>query len=360
MRQMIRLTVRMTASLLVVVSVASAQGVGSHDRQGDFRLAQGAKVSSVRGRSGGGGGHGHYGPHGPHGPHGGYGNGVGVDVVVPGYGLWGPAGGYGWSGPYGYQGYDPGSSATYHVVPAPVMPWTPPATYLPRGVNSPALEDAARENDEAWGKPLDVTPPTPKQILPPSTDQAKLASIRKEHAGDLQLRQRNYASAVERYREAVRLAEDRPDARFRLAIAETSRGNYEESIRELKTLYRQHPDWVMQAPTLDTLYGEDGLLAKTLVQERVISWVKEDIRDPDRLFLMGVILYYDNQFDRAETVLEAAARMGGPKPYLRSLLATLVESSPPAIGAAGAGANPLVPGAPGQGGAALPPAPNEP
>ncbi|MFG0335514.1 MAG: tetratricopeptide repeat protein [Maioricimonas sp. JB049] len=289
--------------------------------------------------------------------YGGHHHGYGVDVLLPAYGLWGGAGGYGWGGPWGYQGYDPGSSAGYHVVPAPVMPWSRPVVPLPLGVNSPVLEDAARENVERWEKSLDVTPPTPRQILPPSTDQAKLASMRKEHAGDLQMQQRNYAAAADRYRDAIRLAEDRPEPRFRLAIAETSRANFEEAVREFKTLLRLHPDWAVEGPTLDSLFGDDGLLAKTLVQERLIDWVKEDIRDPDRLFLMGTILYYDDQLDRAETVLETAARLGGAKPHLRSLLGTLASSGAVAVPADDKPAGNPEPGGPGP---VLPPLPNDP
>ncbi|QDU39887.1 Tetratricopeptide repeat protein [Maioricimonas rarisocia] len=323
------------------------------DWHGYNGLQGGPEVGAVNGYPAGGSGYGGPGYH-HHGNH--------VDVLVPAWGLWGGAGGYGWSGPWGYQGYDPGSSAGYHVVPAPVMPWSRPAIHLPSGVNSPVLEDAARENAERWKDSLDVTPPTPKQILPPSTDQAKLASMRKEHSGDLQMQQRNYAAAAERYRDAIRLAEDRPEPRFRLAIAETSRANFEEAVKEFKTLLRLHPDWAVKGPTLDSLFGDDGLLAKTLVQERLIDWVKEDIRDPDRLFLMGAILYYDNQFDRAETVLETAARLGGAKPHLRSLLGTLVNNEPVAAagGGQGPGDNQAGNPVPGGGAPVLPPLPNDP
>ncbi|REJ93894.1 MAG: hypothetical protein DWQ34_09495 [Planctomycetota bacterium] len=184
------------------------------------------------------------------------------------------------------------------------------------------MQEWLQEDREAWEAPLETLPveELPKRFLRPSSDEAKRKSIRRQHEGDLQLAALQYTVAARRYRDAVGTAPDRAAPYFRLGIAETGRGEFDEAARNFKLGLQLDPDWPADPEQLSALLGEHNLLAKAQFTQRLLDWVKLDIRDPDRLFLLGVILYIDDDAERALEVFETAARLGGMKEYLAAFL----------------------------------------
>jgi hypothetical protein len=67
------------------------------------------------------------------------------------------------------------------------------------------------------------------------------------------------------------------------------------------------------------VFGENNRLSVLTLIERVGGWVREDIRDPERLFLMGVVLHADGDA-RASEFFEAAYRLGGSGDHLLAFL----------------------------------------
>ena len=55
------------------------------------------------------------------------------------------------------------------------------------------------------------------------------------------------------------------------------------------------------------LFGPDSQIVRTSIIHKIADWLREDIRDPDRLFLFGLLLHFEDD-TRGREVLEAAQR----------------------------------------------------
>lgn len=231
--------------------------------------------------------------------------------------FFGPFAVGGWSHPYGanWYGGNWGSfgPSVWHFQPGGVQPFIE---------NAPPLQEWMNEADEAWNAPLSDLPveELPRRYVKPSSTAAQLRAIRLQHEGDLQMRNLQFTTAANRYGDAIAAAPDLAEPYFHLAVAEAARGNFREAVLQLKFGLQLDPTWPSSGESLDELIGEQNLLAKTQVKQRVLDWVQEDIRDPDRLFLMGALLHIDNDTGNAAQLLETAARLGGKKDYLAAFL----------------------------------------
>jgi hypothetical protein len=266
-------------------------------------------------------GHGHFG-HG-HWGHGHFGHGHHIHSF-PGY-LWQLPYGYQAYGypvfpdfGYGYVGYGPihGYSST---VPPVIQPY--PLFDGSNLFDNPVLNHAREENDVRWNMPLAVEPvrDDPPKFLEPSSVEAKLKSIRAQGYGDEWMRRQDFIEAYRRYKQAVDLARDRAEPYFRLALAYTGMGSYASAVREIKLGLRLDPSWPSTGLPLERLLGDENLLAKSAILGSVVAWAREDIRDPDRLFLVGVLMHFEGDA-RSREVFEAAHRLSGGGPHLAAFL----------------------------------------
>ena len=211
-----------------------------------------------------------------------------------------PTGGYYYSAPgYFLDPYGPPIErpGIYQVTPAD---------------NQAQIDKWLDENRQAWEDPVDEFPieQRPERFVRPSSADARIRSLRFQHEGDLQLKDLQYTIAARRYEEAISTAPDLSESYFRLAVADAGRGQHTDAVRRLKMGLQLNADWPETCASLEELLGFDNLLARTLLKQRVADWTREDIRDPDRLFLLGVVLYLDGD-DRSQTLFESAARLGG-------------------------------------------------
>lgn len=231
-------------------------------------------------------------------------------------------------------------SGTTTVLPAPVWPagvqggyvYGPPGYFLdPYGpaVQRPGVLETIPADQQAafdeWLNALDdpvqemPIEQRPARFVKPSSPAAQVRSIRLQHEGDLQLKNLQYGVAARRYEEAIEAAPDRAEPYFRLAIAAAANRNFTDAVRQLKLGLQLDPDWPRTAPGLEELIGADNLIARTLVKQRVAEWTLEDIRDPDRQFLLGVLLHLDGD-DRSRSLFDSAARLGGISFHLAAFL----------------------------------------
>lgn len=265
-------------------------------------------------------------------PHWGYGDAGGI-VGPPGYADYGPV----------YSGLPP---AAIVIQPHPLFHGSNP-------FDNPVLHQAHEENEARWNQPLSVeaVEHAPPKFLEPSSAEAKLKSLRSQGYGDVWLRKTDFVQAYLRYKQAIDHARDRSEPYFRLAVAYAGLGRYELAVRELKRGLRLDPAWPSTGGSLDALFGEDNQLAKSAIVGSVVAWVREDIRDPDRLFLLGVLMHFDDD-ERSQEFFEAAYRLTGGGQHLAAFL-TPVEVEPVA------GADPVLPEGqplPEEGALPLPPA----
>ena len=139
------------------------------------------------------------------------------------------------------------------------------------------------------------------------------------------MRRLKFLNAYERYKYAVSAANDRPEPYFRLGYALAAIGSYESAVKFIKQGLDLDPQWPTHGERLEAIFGEDNRLAILSLTERVTGWVREDIRDPDRLFLIGVLLHFNGD-NRAAQFFEAAYRLAGSGDHLLAFLQPPAES----------------------------------
>ena len=218
---------------------------------------------------------------------------------------------------YGYPGFGP----YYSYVPlAPVLRQRRPYPLGPSLFDDSQTQQSAPQAN-GGAKPAAgarVPPPQPPQqnvkIFGKQTSPDSIRrSIRYQAQGDEWFAKSNYLQAYGHYKQAVSAAPGRAEPRFRMAIALAATTNYSLAVDEIKRAMRIDPSWPRTGAKLDELWGDDNLLSKNAVLHKAASWVGEDIRDPDRLFLMGVLLHFNGDAEKSNTFFEAAFELS-PNP----------------------------------------------
>lgn len=244
---------------------------------------------------------------------------VGGFVAPPVYGYPGPGAGY-----YAPLYFNPGYS--YPAVQTPTTQWPAPVMVAPQvpplGVNNPALFD---ERGIAGPQGLDqqIIRDEPLEGVEPavrvSNVEARTRAIRFNAAGDEWFAKRNYMQAYARYKQAASTAPDLAEPRMRMAMALCAMNQPATAAREVKRALRLDPSVVIKAARLEQVFGNDpsGQTALNDMLQRLADWVREDIRDPDRLLVMGTILFLNNDPDQGLPFLKSSATLTGSDVYLR-------------------------------------------
>jgi hypothetical protein len=159
-----------------------------------------------------------------------------------------------------------------------------------------------------------------KIFAKPVSPDALRRSIRYQAQGDEYFAKQNYLQAYGRYKQAVAATPGRTEPRFRLALALAATTNYSQAVDEIKRAIRMNPNWPRDGVTLDDVFGADNIIAKNAVLHKVAGWVREDIRDSDRLFLMGVLLHFNDDTDKSSTFFEAASALAPNAGFAQAFL----------------------------------------
>lgn len=238
--------------------------------------------------------------------------GFGVGVSFPLYGptYYGPAWGpyAGWNAPL--------VAAPVYINPVPTVP------ALPQWMIDEASVDPTPKS-----KPISQTH---RSLVQPSTPEAQLKSVRMQAAGDRLFVKLDYSAAEKSYAKALQAAPDRPDPYVRLAIAKAARGDMRAAVAYLKQMADVDPTYPSRSDSLDTLFGHQNRIPKIQVKQRVADWTKQDIRDPDRIFLLASMLFFDRD-DRFRTLLDTAVKLDGDLAHYRAFLDADLEPDKAAI-----------------------------
>jgi len=247
---------------------------------------------------------------------------------------------YGWSGgmwagggypgfAWGYYGpavyvppvaYAPGLSyygpavATqygYYGVPGAYLPYPNYAVAQQPSLLPNPLATAALENQQRWGQDLPLAKPDPitRPALPSSTE-AKLRSLRSQMNGDEHLRKQNWQHAYVEYKKAVEVADDRAEAHFRLGIALVTIQHYDTALLEFQRALHLDPQLPQSGLTLRSLYGDNSDLTINSIISRITAYAEQDIRDPNRLFLLGLMLHFHGN-PQAREILDVGYCLAG-------------------------------------------------
>ena len=188
--------------------------------------------------------------------------------------------------------------------------------------NNEVLRQGQIENDVRWKLPLRISPKVVTPIRKPtkSTPAARMKSITAQARGDRYMEEQKYGSAYERYRVAFQAAPERAAPYFRTGFALVAMNRYTESIKYFKRGLQLDPNWPTNGESLGKIYGRKNGIAKTAILGNATRWAKQDIRDPERLFVLGVLLHFDNQTDKSPVLFEAAYRLAGGGEHLKAFL----------------------------------------
>lgn len=184
----------------------------------------------------------------------------------------------------------------------------------------PNVFDVAQQHAERRGN---IPPPPDDETIvrqvSVSSRAGKERSKQLQVEGDRWLREGQHVKAYLRYLEAQREAEDRGEVYFRQAFVLVAMGRYSHAVSKLKRGLQVEPKYPQTGPTLDSVYGVENLEQKVDYLQRVADWANADVRDPDRLFLVGAMLHFDED-SRAAEFLSAAGKLGGRGPHLQAFL----------------------------------------
>ncbi len=187
--------------------------------------------------------------------------------------------------------YRPLSAATgndTHPAPADL------ANVVVRRADAPAIDE-----DE---------PPAPRKIR--AANSAAMARARQFiEYGDARFQQQEFSEAYQRYRKAADAAPNLADAYFRQAFAQSALGRYMPAVKSIRRGLALQPDWPKADFELDLLY-QGNRAAKQMHFERLASAAEKEPDDADKMFLLGVELFFDRQSDRAHTFIQAAGDLG--------------------------------------------------
>lgn len=225
--------------------------------------------------------------------------------------------------------YSPGVSGYFGIYGTPGVYVPTPDHQLanPQAVAAP-LQDALRENEQRWGENLPPAKPDPvTRPIAPSSTTAKLRSLEAQQRGDAHLRAQQWMLAYHDYKKAVDYAEDQPQAHWRLGLVLLMLQHYDSAAISLKRAVYLDPQFPQSAPPLTEVFGADSTLARTTLAHKLAEYVRQDIRDPDRLFLLGAMLHFEGD-TRAREVLETGWRLAGRGQHFEAFLQA--EATPPA------------------------------
>ncbi len=334
------LSIMVGLALFVAASSAEAQGLGQYQykSRGNISVGRGgySDVTAPKWNSGGRHGNHHHHHHG-----GGYGYGYpyygsywGGTSLAIGFGI-PPAYGYGYGYTYGNPyGYGYSSLYPYGTYYRPsdqyieyYLPPTEPAelNYGPQAMKQfmglPrdfAIEPQRNQAFESLVTPL----PSPLQVdaaKPITIEQPSEQAVeRAEHfiqAGDNLFQQQRYQEALGRYKDAVAAAPGYAEAHLRKGLAYLATNRPDEAIESIELAVQQNPEVANTSLTLDALLGNNGL-AKTSIIEANARRAVADPQNPEYLFCVGILLYFDGDKDQAQRCFVAALQAGGDSDYI--------------------------------------------
>jgi tetratricopeptide (TPR) repeat protein len=143
-----------------------------------------------------------------------------------------------------------------------------------------------------------------------SNADARARAARLIALGDEQFGGQQFHSAAQRYRLAAEAAPDVADAHFRQGFAYLASNRHDQAVAAFRRGLAIDPLWVNSSFRLDDLYDGAGL-AKSSHIDGLARTALENRSKSDYYFLIGLVLHFDGQQDRAKRFFERAQKLSG-------------------------------------------------
>lgn len=179
---------------------------------------------------------------------------------------------------------------------------------------------------QQFGQPQLAQPAEPQQIpevqipVRPSNAEGRRKALRALAQGDEAFHMQRWAQAFSKYKEAATFAGDQADPHFRMGVTLAAMRQFGAASDAFKRGLQIDFEWPASAASLDDLYGDANILAKQSVLQSAIFWAKQDIRDAQRSFTIGVLLFLDRDAERATQFLQASVQLGGSRKYAQAFM----------------------------------------
>lgn len=232
----------------------------------------------------------------------------------------------------GLSFYAPGIAGGFGIYGSPGWTYPQPNHDLarfPENFSDP-LAQAWQKNLNQWGENLPGVPvdPATRPIAPSSTAN-RLKGLEAQGLGDQHVLHQEWSAAYQDYKKAVSVAPDLAEAHWRMGMVLIAMRQFDSAAASLKRAVYLQPNLVQTAPTLAEFFGPDNILARNSIAHALQEYVREDIRNPDRLFVLGVWLHTD-QDQRSREVFEAGLRMAGRGTHFLAYLNPEAATTSPA------------------------------
>jgi tetratricopeptide (TPR) repeat protein len=152
-----------------------------------------------------------------------------------------------------------------------------------------------------------------------SHPDAKLRAARFISTGDSEFSEQQYHAAAQRYREAAVAAPDVADAFFRQGFAYIASNRFDLAAKSFRRGLELDPLWVNSSFRLDDIYGRNQLAKGSHVEGLARAALTD--RSADNLFLVGLLLHFDGQAERAKKFFtHAEKRTAGDDAHIQAFL----------------------------------------
>lgn len=158
------------------------------------------------------------------------------------------------------------------------------------------------------GRAIVAAPVEVKEESVPSNAAARERAETFVSFGDSKFGEQEYHSAAQRYRFAIEAAPDVAEAHFRQGFAYVASNRYELAAAAFRRGLNLDPLWVNSAFHVDDMYGRH-VLAKGSHLDGLAKNALIDRGNADYFFLLGVMLHFDEQQERAKKFFERAEKL---------------------------------------------------
>jgi tetratricopeptide (TPR) repeat protein len=125
--------------------------------------------------------------------------------------------------------------------------------------------------------------------------------------GDAAFREGRFVDALTRYREAANRSPNYAEAWFRKGHAYLANGQYQLAANAFREGYKIEPDGTRDGFRLKNIYSKDEVFKRHL--ESLAAVALSDSRNADSHYLLGVLLRYNGESERAAKFFAAAAKI---------------------------------------------------
>lgn len=212
---------------------------------------------------------------------------------------------------YVYSTQLPGAPFTFGLAsPTATLPAVPQQPSTPM-IRSSDANPVLPFSQGATSTSVSVAKPT----IAASSNEAKERSREIQWMGDENMKKLQWTQAYINYRNAVITAPDRPEVQVRMALTSIIMNRFPEAVLAFKQALSLDPSTGRSGETFESIFGVESQTIRAEMVQDVANWTKQNVKDQDRLFLLGMALLYTGD-GRSTEILQAALKLPGSNEHL--------------------------------------------